>query len=323
METPGSARDDDRPSPPQAGPAAGAMDATPTGPRGPANHHDPENGSGLMTTTAASSLVKSSDASVEPAAPHRTHDDDEHIEVLSVTDATTLNGDNDNDDNKSDANTISVDLATTTTLTGGPATTTTGGGGDSSAATPLWWTTRPTTRHTRSTSTASQLTIPRRGAGATAIALEDHSEDDSSQSRSYSCWARSVTVDAHHVVSGNSPLPALSFHHPSSSSSSTAAAGPLPIGAYVVWHCTIRTLAGGELALRKRYSEFDALRADLVRCFPHAANMIPPLPRKSVVSRFRPRFLELRRVGLDHFLNCVLLNPEFAAAPVVKEFVFS
>lgn len=72
-----------------------------------------------------------------------------------------------------------------------------------------------------------------------------------------------------------------------------------------------------------RYSEFDQLRADLVRSFPHAEAMIPQLPRKSIVSRFRPWFLEQRQAGLAHFLNCILLNPEFAASPILKDFIFS
>ena len=54
-----------------------------------------------------------------------------------------------------------------------------------------------------------------------------------------------------------------------------------------------------------RYSEFDQLRTDLVRAFPHAEAMIPELPRKSVVSRFRPKFLEARKAGLSHFLKYV------------------
>lgn len=77
------------------------------------------------------------------------------------------------------------------------------------------------------------------------------------------------------------------------------------------------------MEIRKRYSEFDHLRDNLVKAFPHAERMIPKLPRKSTVSRFRPKFLDQRKTGLGHFLNCILLNPEFAATPMVKEFVFS
>ncbi|KAK1809603.1 PX domain-containing protein ypt35 [Friedmanniomyces endolithicus] len=150
---------------------------------------------------------------------------------------------------------------------------------------PFW-----TTRHDRSISTVSYHSLlgPHR---PTPILLEDRSED--SHAASQGCWAQSVALDAHTIVSG-----------------------PTGIGAYVVWHCTVRTLQGGDLELRKRYSEFDQLRVDLVRSFPHAEAMIPKLPRKSV-------FLELRKAGLQQFLNYILLNPEFAASPMVKEFVFS
>jgi hypothetical protein len=40
-----------------------------------------------------------------------------------------------------------------------------------------------------------------------------------------------------------------------------------------------------------------------VKSFPHAEGSIPQLPRKSVVSRFRPRFLEKRKDGLNHFIR--------------------
>ena len=54
-----------------------------------------------------------------------------------------------------------------------------------------------------------------------------------------------------------------------------------------------------------RYSEFDRLRENLVKAFSHAESSIPQLPRKSVVSRFRPRFLEHRKNGLSHFIKYV------------------
>ena len=130
------------------------------------------------------------------------------------------------------------------------------------------------------------------------ILLEDHSAE--SNVFTQSCWAKSATIDEYVLVSG-----------------------PTGIGAYVVWHCTVETLKGGDMTIRKRYSEFDQLRENLVRAFPHAEAMIPELPRKSVVSRFRPRFLEARKAGLSHFLNCILLNPEFAASPILKDFIFS
>ncbi|KAI5366255.1 Putative vacuolar protein sorting-associated protein [Septoria linicola] len=159
-------------------------------------------------------------------------------------------------------------------------------------APPFW----STNRHRRTTSSASYQSLDQNRPAA--IVLEDHSKDDDEQA--LSCWAQSVTIDDYSVVSG-----------------------PSGIGAYVVWHCTVSTIKGGDMPLNKRYSEFDRLRENLVQAFPHADAMIPQLPRKSVVSRFRPKFLDHRKSGLAHFMNCILLNPEFASSPILKEFIFN
>ncbi|KAF2281310.1 Phox-like protein [Westerdykella ornata] len=131
------------------------------------------------------------------------------------------------------------------------------------------------------------------------IHLEDHTDETSDQCKAL--WARCVTIDDYVIVGGTAP----------------------GAGSYVVWNCTVETLDGGPMKIRKRYSEFDELRRKLVETFPHAKGAIPPLPPKSVISKFRPRFLERRHAGLSYFLNCILLNPEFAGSPVVKEFLFA
>jgi len=133
----------------------------------------------------------------------------------------------------------------------------------------------------------------------TPIGLEDHTDEGSEQCKVL--WAKSVTIDDYVVVGGTAP----------------------GLGSYVVWNCTVETLDGGPMKIRKRYSEFEDLRAKLVQTFPHATGSMPQFPPKSVVSRFRPRFLERRKQGLSHYLNCILLNPEFAGSPVLKEFLFS
>ena len=157
------------------------------------------------------------------------------------------------------------------------------------AAPPFW------SRHDRTVSNVSYHSMTHT---RNPILLEDRSEE--THEATQFCWAKSVHIDDYTILTG-----------------------PSGIGAYVVWHCTVSTLKGGDLELRKRYSEFDQLRADIIRSFPLAEAMIPQLPRKSVVSRFRPKFLESRKQGLNHFLNCILLNPEFAASPVLKDFIFS
>lgn len=57
--------------------------------------------------------------------------------------------------------------------------------------------------------------------------------------------------------------------------------------------------------IRKRYSEFDDFRQRLVQTFPNFEAAVPALPPKSIISRFRPRFLEKRRAGLQYFLKYV------------------
>ncbi|OCK80957.1 PX domain-containing protein [Lepidopterella palustris CBS 459.81] len=186
---------------------------------------------------------------------------------------------------------------------GKPATTS---ASDSHIVIPLYW-----QRHQRNDSSLSyaSLDIGR----PPPITLEDHTQEGSDQCKAL--WARHVTIDDYVIVSGNAP----------------------GVGAYVVWNCTVETLDGGPMKIMKRYSEFDELRRKLVKTFPHAGAAMPPLPPKSVISRFRPRFLERRKAGLSYFLKyvpypssaspaslgCVLLNPEFSGSPVLKEFLFS
>ncbi|KAJ5252579.1 hypothetical protein N7489_002989 [Penicillium chrysogenum] len=149
-----------------------------------------------------------------------------------------------------------------------------------------------------STSTSSRPVSASSLRGAARITLEDHTADPNSET-SRGLWASSVTIDDHVIVRGMTG-----------------------VGSYVVWNCTVQTLDGGPIVVRMRYSEFDDLRQRLVDSFPHARNALPALPPKSVIYKFRPKFLESRRVGLEYFLNCVLLNPEFSGSPIVKDFLF-
>ena len=57
------------------------------------------------------------------------------------------------------------------------------------------------------------------------------------------------------------------------------------------------------MSIRKRYSEFDDFRRRLVQTFPNFEAAVPPLPPKSVISKFRPPFLETRRSELQYCLK--------------------
>jgi len=131
--------------------------------------------------------------------------------------------------------------------------------------------------------------------------LEDNTGGEDPKNKA--CWAKSVYIEDHVVINGNYGR-------------------KTGIGAFVVWNITVETLRGGSFRIRKRYSEFDDLRYKLLQTFPNSTAAMPPLPPKSVISKFRPKFLENRRAGLQYFLNCILLNPEFSGSPVLKEFLF-
>ncbi|KAG6028847.1 hypothetical protein E4U19_001258 [Claviceps sp. Clav32 group G5] len=161
----------------------------------------------------------------------------------------------------------------------------------SSVTSPPYWKTSANYSRNRS----AESILP-----AGAITLQDN-ETSEHNDRNNACWARSVEIVDYTVVNG----------------------GATSIGAFVVWIVRVETLNRSYMNIRKRYSEFDDFRGKLVKTFPNFENAVPMLPPKSLISKFRPRFLEKRRIGLQYFLNCILLNPEFSGSPVLKEFLFS
>jgi hypothetical protein len=159
---------------------------------------------------------------------------------------------------------------------------------------PYWLNTRG--GHQRTISNMSTESVLPAG----AITLRDNEASDYDD-RNSACWAKSVEIVNYTIVNGSATN----------------------IGAFVVWNIRVETLNGSYMNIRKRYSEFDDFRYRLVQTFPGFEAAVPALPPKSVISKFRPRFLEKRRAGLQYFLNCILLNPEFSGSPVLKEFLFA
>lgn len=153
----------------------------------------------------------------------------------------------------------------------------------------------PYWQHSREPSSSDELSSYR----PPPIILEDHTLSRAASRAAL--WAKAITIDDYVIVRGS----------------------PTGIGAYVVWNCRVQTLDGGPMTIRKRYSEFDELRSRLIQAFPQSTkSSLPPLPPKSAIYKFRPKFLERRREGLAYFLNCVMLNPEYAGSTIVKDFVF-
>ncbi|KAK9249507.1 Phox homologous domain-containing protein [Lipomyces tetrasporus] len=130
------------------------------------------------------------------------------------------------------------------------------------------------------------------------ITLVDHSMDDGDVNGQM--WARSAWVGDYSIVAGTGKA-----------------------GAYVTWLCVIETVEGRTIRFRKRYSEFCQLQNAISDEFPLLRAAIPGLPPKSIISKFRPAFLEERRRGLEYFMACIVLNPVFAGSTVVKDFISS
>ncbi|PNP58468.1 hypothetical protein THARTR1_01484 [Trichoderma harzianum] len=133
--------------------------------------------------------------------------------------------------------------------------------------------------------------------GAIRLFDRDTNDDD----RNSACWAKSVEITDYIIVNGSNTN----------------------IGAFVVWNVRVETLTGSFMNIRKRYSEFDDFRQKLTLSFPNFKAAVPELPPKSAIFKFRPKFLEKRRAGLQYFLNCILLNPEFSGSPVLNDFLFA
>ncbi|KAL7901811.1 Phox homologous domain-containing protein [Trichoderma sp. SZMC 28014] len=134
---------------------------------------------------------------------------------------------------------------------------------------------------------------------AEAIRLRDNDAND--DDRNSACWAKSVEITDFIFVNGSNTN----------------------IGAFIVWNISVETMNGSYMNIRKRYSEFDDFRRKLTQSFPNFRAAVPELPPKSAIFKFRPKFLEKRRAGLQYFLNCILLNPEFSGSPVLKDFLFA
>lgn len=132
-----------------------------------------------------------------------------------------------------------------------------------------------------------------------AISLQDNTEEPLELEDEL--WAKSITVDHHVIVKGANG-----------------------IGAYVVWVCKVDIVDGPSVSIRKRYSQFEELRNKLLHAFPTStATSLPPLPPKSSLYKFKPKFLAKRREGLSYFLDAVMLSPQYATSDIVKDFVFA
>lgn len=93
-------------------------------------------------------------------------------------------------------------------------------------------------------------------------------------------------------------------------------------GAYIVYDCAIFTKEGAVVHTHKRYSAFAQLHAQLRTTLPRQLQtLVPPLPPKSPLSKFRATFLDRRRRALQHWLASILLHPDIGGCEMVRAWV--
>lgn len=87
--------------------------------------------------------------------------------------------------------------------------------------------------------------------------------------------------------------------------------------AFVTYQCTVTLLDSATHSIRKRYSDFINLQAQLKLDFPDVYT--PHLPPKSysMNQTHNGKFLEQRRGSLELFLRSVVLNPEIGGCKTI------
>ncbi|KAH3671844.1 hypothetical protein OGAPHI_000030 [Ogataea philodendri] len=94
-------------------------------------------------------------------------------------------------------------------------------------------------------------------------------------------------------------------------------------GKYALWTVEFETVRGARFKIRKRYNDFDELRAELSKYT--IETELPKFPPKSGLfhDRFDPTFLEGRRKALEYWLSSVVLNPTLCCRDEVKQFILA
>ncbi|EPQ56760.1 Phox-like protein [Gloeophyllum trabeum ATCC 11539] len=93
-------------------------------------------------------------------------------------------------------------------------------------------------------------------------------------------------------------------------------------GAYVVYDCVIKTKEGTVIHAHKRFSDFEKLYTNLLLTLPrNLHHLVPQLPPKSALAKYRPTFLDKRRRLLEHWLAAVLLHPDIGGCKAVGRWV--
>jgi hypothetical protein len=75
---------------------------------------------------------------------------------------------------------------------------------------------------------------------------------------------------------------------------------------YTAYLCTATTADNETLTAHRRYTDFQTLVLAICKQYPALKDVLPSLPEKKVLGKFKSSFVEKRRAGLEAFLAAAL-----------------
>jgi len=80
------------------------------------------------------------------------------------------------------------------------------------------------------------------------------------------------------------------------------------LNTHTTYVCDGRKATGQQVLVERRYTDFVSLQGAIRRQYPALKGILPAVPEKKVLGKFKSSFIEKRRLGLQDFLEAVVAN---------------
>ncbi|KAJ1985020.1 hypothetical protein H4R34_000277 [Dimargaris verticillata] len=172
------------------------------------------------------------------------------------------------------------------------------------------WRTPPTIDELASSTVPTLSASQHRGYEETLASGTHHGENDRATSLS-TCSSDGEYTEVDDAESAAVPLFA----------TEVTVTDPIRVGfslnSYVVYKCRAQRPDGTEVAVHRRYTDFENLRRALARAYRPFRRGIPKMPEKKVVGNFDREFLEHRQHELQYLLSYLVLHPVIGTSPLI------
>lgn len=88
----------------------------------------------------------------------------------------------------------------------------------------------------------------------------------------------------------------------------TEKSGLLNANTHTTYVCVGLSRTGEKNLVERRYTDFVSLQSALRKQYPALKRVLPAIPEKKLLGKFKPAFIEKRRLGLEAFLTAVVEN---------------